>query len=75
MSHSGERHGGSADGSLERRIGALEDRLDTLIDAVDTLARGLEDGPLAEPPAHPDEAARRSRELLLLAKRRSAGPD
>jgi hypothetical protein len=47
----------------------LEARLDALVDAVEVLARGLEDGPMAEPDdKKPGEAARRARELLLLAK-------
>lgn len=48
----------------------LETRVDTLIDAVEVLARGLEGGPMAAPDdRNPEEAARRARELLLLAKR------
>lgn len=47
----------------------LEARVDALIDAVEVLARGLEDGPMAAPDERkPEEAARRARELLLLAK-------
>ncbi|MGD0240210.1 MAG: hypothetical protein ABSB59_07765 [Streptosporangiaceae bacterium] len=47
----------------------LEARLDALIDAVEVLARGLEGGPMAAPEDRkPEEAARRARELLLLAK-------
>jgi hypothetical protein len=47
----------------------LEARVDTLIEAVEVLARGLEDGPMAEPEdRRAGEAARRARELLLLAK-------
>ncbi len=47
----------------------LEARVDALIDAVEVLVRGLEDGPMAEPEVRrAGEAARRARELLLLAK-------
>jgi hypothetical protein len=47
----------------------LEARVDALIEAVEVLARGLEIGPLAAPDDFkPGEAARRARELLLLAK-------
>ena len=49
----------------------LEARVDALTEAVEVLARGLEDGPMAEPgDTNPAEAARRARELLLLAKPR-----
>ena len=47
----------------------LEARVEALAEAVEVLARGLEDGPMAEPgDRKPGEAARRARELLLLAK-------
>jgi hypothetical protein len=47
----------------------LETRVDALIEAVEVLARGLEIGPLDAPDDFkPGEAARRARELLLLAK-------
>jgi hypothetical protein len=47
----------------------LEARVDSLAEAVEVLARGLEDGPMAEPgDRKPAEAARRARELLLLTK-------
>jgi hypothetical protein len=47
----------------------LEARVDALTEAVEVLARGLEDGPMAEPGDNkPAEAARRAHELLLLAK-------
>lgn len=47
----------------------LEAQVEALAEALDTLARGLEDGPVAEPGTrNPGEAARRTRELLLLAK-------
>ena len=47
----------------------LEARVDALVDAVEVLARGLEGGPMATPEdRNPEEAARRARELLLLAK-------
>jgi hypothetical protein len=47
----------------------LQARVDALIDAVDVLARGLESGPMTAPDDfEPGQAARRARELLLLAK-------
>ena len=47
----------------------LEARVEALAEAVEVLARGLEDGPMAEPgDRKPGEAARRARELLILAK-------
>jgi hypothetical protein len=43
--------------------------MEALIEAVEVLARGLENGPMAEPQnRRPEEAARRTHELLLLAK-------
>lgn len=43
--------------------------MEALIEAVQVLARGLENGPMAEPRnRHTEEAARRAHELLLLAK-------
>ena len=48
----------------------LEARVDALTEAVEVLARGLEESPMAEPgDNNPAEAARRARELLLLANR------
>jgi hypothetical protein len=59
---------------MEQRVRRLEDQVDALIEAVEVLARGLERGPMAEPPGTGAEmAARRTHELLLLAK--SAPPD
>jgi hypothetical protein len=47
----------------------LEARVDALTEAVEVLARGLEGSPMAEPAEYrPEEAARRARELLLLAR-------
>ncbi len=73
-----EVRGGQATATLEQRVRRLEARLDAVIDAVEVLARGLEDGPLAEPAApsigtRAGDAARRTHELLLLAK--SAEPE
>ena len=52
-----------------QEVRRLEARVDALTEAVEVLARGLEDGPMAEPgDKNPAEAARRARELLLLAK-------
>lgn len=48
--------------------------MEAVVEAVEVLARGLENGPMAEPRnRHIEEAGRRSHELLLLAK--SARPD
>jgi hypothetical protein len=48
--------------------------MEALIEAVAVLARGLERGPMDEPQnRRTEEAARRTHELLLLAK--SARPD
>ena len=47
----------------------LEAHMEALAEAVEVLARGLENGPMAEPQnRHTEEAARRAHELLLLAK-------
>jgi hypothetical protein len=63
--------GGSA---LGDRVHRLEAQMEALVEAVQVLARGLENGPMAEPRnRHAEEAARRTHELLLLAK--SAPPD
>jgi len=60
--------------TLEQRVRRLEDQVNALIEVIEVLARGLEDGPLAEPPdLHAERAARRAHELLLLAK--SQSPD
>jgi hypothetical protein len=59
----------SATSTALAEIRQLEARVDALIDAVEVLARGLEGGPMATPEDRkPEEAARRARELLLLAK-------
>jgi hypothetical protein len=59
---------------LEERVHRLEAQLEALIEAVEVLARGLENGPMAEPRnRHTEEAARRTHELLLLAKSAPAG--
>jgi hypothetical protein len=61
--------GSPGESALEERVHRLEAQMETLIEAVEVLARGLENGPLAEPrDRHPEEAARRTHELLLLAK-------
>jgi len=61
--------GSAAVADIERRVRLLEARVEAVAEAVEVLARGLEDGPMAEPVDHPaGEAARRARELLLLAK-------
>jgi hypothetical protein len=61
--------GFAAMAAIERRVRLLEARVETLTEAVEVLARGLEGSPMAEPEDfRPEEAARRARELLLLAK-------
>lgn len=53
----------------EERLRRLEVQVEALMDAVEALARGLEDGPAAEPGSmNAEHAARRAHELLLLAK-------
>jgi hypothetical protein len=65
--------GGSA-AAVDERVRRLEAQVDALTEAVEVLARGLADGPLAEPrDRHTEEAARRTHELLLLAKSAAAG--
>jgi hypothetical protein len=55
--------------ALEERVHRLEAQMQALVEAVEVLARGLENGPMAEPRnRHTEEAARRAHELLLLAK-------
>jgi hypothetical protein len=55
--------------AIERRVGLLEARVEAISEAVEVLARGLEGSPTAEPEDfRPEEAARRARELLVLAK-------
>jgi len=55
--------------AVESRVRRLEAQVEALAEAVEALARGLEGGPMAEPgTTKPEEAARRARELLLLAK-------
>lgn len=55
--------------AIERRMRLLETRVEAIAEAVEVLARGLERSPMAEPEDfRPEEAARRARELLLLAK-------
>jgi hypothetical protein len=59
---------------LAERLRQLEARVDTLTEALRVLARGLEDGPLAEPGGHRVAgAARQAHELLLAAGPPSAG--
>jgi hypothetical protein len=70
---SGSSGAGSAAG-LAGRVNQLEARMAALTEAVEVLARGLESTPLAEPAnRHAEQAARRTHELLLLAK--SAAPE
>ena len=56
--------------AIERRVCVLEARVEAIAEAVGVLARGVEGGgPMAEPEDfRPQEAARRAREMLLLAK-------
>jgi hypothetical protein len=55
--------------ALEERVNRLEAQIEALVEAVEVLARGLENGPMTEPRnRHTEEAARRTHELLLLAK-------
>ena len=55
--------------AIDRRMRLLEARVEAIAEAIGVLARGLEGGPMAEPEDfRPQEAARRARELLLLAK-------
>jgi hypothetical protein len=55
--------------TLEERVRRLEAQTETLIEAIEELARGLENGPMAGPQSrHTEQAARRTHELLLLAK-------
>jgi hypothetical protein len=62
------------DSALTDRVRRLEAQMAALTEAVDVLARGLESSPLAEPPnGHVEETARRTHELLLLAKSAAAG--
>jgi hypothetical protein len=69
MSGPAEPPGDQATTTLERRVRRLEDQVDALIEAMEVLARGLEDGPMAEPlDSRAEQAARRTHELLLLAK-------
>jgi hypothetical protein len=61
--------GESGEPTVEERVRRLEAQTETLIEAVEELARGLEGGPMAGPQRHPaGQAARRTHELLLLAK-------
>jgi hypothetical protein len=52
----------------EERLRRLEAQVEALSDAVEELARGLSDGPAAEPFIHAAEAGRRAHELLVLAR-------
>ena len=67
--------GSPGQAALEERLHRLEAQMEMLIEAIEVLARGLEGGPMAEPQnRHAEEAARRTHELLLLAKSASPGP-
>ncbi|HVB44206.1 MAG TPA: hypothetical protein VNF47_16080 [Streptosporangiaceae bacterium] len=69
MSRSTDSGRGAAVPPVEERVHRLETQLDAITEAVEVLARGLEDGPMAEPASgQVQEAARRTHELLLLAK-------
>lgn len=69
MNRSAEPARGGSATAVEDRVHRLEAQVDALTEAVEVLARGLEDGPMAEPRnRHTEEAARRTHELLLLAK-------
>jgi len=60
---------GPARTMLEERVSRLEAQLDALIEAIEVLARGLEGSPMTEPrDTQVEAAARRTHELLLLAK-------
>ena len=55
--------------ALEERVHHLEIQVATLADALRVLARGLEDGPMAEPGDRTVvEAARQAYDLLLAAR-------
>jgi hypothetical protein len=55
--------------TCEERVQRLETQMETIIEAIGELARGLEGSPMAEPRSgHAERAARRTHELLLLAK-------
>jgi exonuclease VII small subunit len=59
--------------ALEERVHHLESQVATLTDALLVLARGLEDGPMAEPGDRTmAEAARQAHDLLLAAQVPSA---
>lgn len=61
--------GSTAGPALEERVHRLEAQVEALIEAVEVLARGLENGFMAGPRnRHTEQAARRTHELLLLAK-------
>lgn len=48
--------------------------METLIEAVEVLAHGLEDGPMTEPGSrNTEQAARRTHELLFLAREAPPG--
>ncbi len=65
---------GDSTATLKQRVHRLENQVNAVIEAIEVLARGLEDGPLAEPPGlRAERAARHAHELLLLAK--SQSPD
>jgi hypothetical protein len=60
---------GPGQATVDDRVRRLEAQVESLIDAVEVLARGIEDGPMAEPHRrHAETAARRTHDLLLLAK-------
>lgn len=65
----GAPSGPAGPAALTDRLARLEAQMAALIEAVEVLARGLESSPTAEPVNRSGEkAARRTHELLLLAK-------
>jgi CBS domain-containing protein len=66
--HLTDREAMAGEDSVEERLLRLEAQVDALTDAVEELARGLGDGPTADPLAHAAQAGRRAHELLLLAR-------
>jgi len=58
-----------AEPTVEERVRRLENQVEALAEAVEVLAHGIEGSPMTEPQGRrPQDAARRARELLLLAK-------
>lgn len=79
MNESPQTNGNSpqrqADVPLDQRVRRLETQAGILIEALQVLARGLEEGPLAEPEDdRTARAARRTHELALLARSAPGAP-